>query len=283
VLHNFDPAKVLDDGAYSNSGVAFGPNGSLFGATTFGGDFACDCGIVYQLTQGANDEWHEKILYVFVGVSRGGNDVSFPESGVVFDADGNIFGTTPGGGDFSCNFGCGGVYELIANGDGTYTEKVLHIFSGGTSDGMGGEAEPLLDDKGNLFGTTANGGGTGCQNGGFGCGTVFQMRKSSGEFKERVILHLNGKNGYAPFGNLTLVGNDLFGTTEGGGQTNQGIVFRLTNVSGKWQETVLHHFGQGQDGSDPEAGLISDGNGGFYGTTRGGGTGGQGTVYHITP
>ncbi len=263
--------------------MVFDSSGNLYGTSVFGGDFICDCGIVYQLKPGQNGQWTENILYTFIGISQGGSDVSFPNSGVFIDSKGRIFGTGSGGGDVNCNDGCGGVYELMPQKDGTYKEAVLHIFTGG-KDGSDSEGGVTVDSKGNIYGTTETGGGTGCDNGGFGCGTVFQLTKSAKGYREKIILRFNGQNGYAPFASLYLDGNNnLYGTTDAGGSVNHGVAFRLTQSSGKWKKSVLHSFGVGQDGSTPEAGLISDGKNGFFGTTRSGGATGNGTVYHLVP
>jgi uncharacterized repeat protein (TIGR03803 family) len=283
VIHDFDSSIFANDGAYSNAGVVFDGSGNLYGTTEFGGDFLCDCGIVYQLKPEQNGQWTENIHYTFIGISRGGTDVSFPTSGVFVDAGDRIFGTGSGGGDVNCNDGCGGVYELIPKQDGSYREVVLHIFTG-NKDGIQPSGGVTVDAKGNVYGTTEFGGGAGCNNGGFGCGTVFQLTKLTKGYREKIILRFTGQNGYAPFADLYIDSrNNLYGTTDAGGNTNNGVVFRLTESSGKWQESVLHSFGQGKDGAIPEGGLISDGKSGYFGTTRSGGTAGRGVVFHLVP
>lgn len=278
VIHDFG-----NDGNYPNAGVVFDGAGNLYGTTQFGGDFVCDCGIVYQLVPVKKGTWTENTLYNFVGISQGGSDVSFPGSDVFIDAKGNIFGTGTGGGDVNCNDGCGGVYELVLQENGTYQEQVLHAFTGGR-DGFEPDGGVLLDSKGNVYGTTGFGGGTGCNNGGFGCGTVFELRKSGGGYEERIVFRFNGRNGYNPVADLYLDdNNNLYSTTTSGGAYSNGVAFRLTRSSGKWKETVLHSFGSGSDGASSWASLTSDGKGGFFGTTRGGGTAQQGTVFQLLP
>jgi hypothetical protein len=277
VIHDFD-----SDGAYPNAGVVFDQAGNLYGTTQFGGDFFCGCGIVYQLQPSKEGRWPENTLYDFLGISRGGSDVSFPGSDVFLDGNGNIFGTGTGGGDVNCNDGCGGVFELVAQGDGSYQEEVLHVFTGGR-DGIQPYGGVLVDSEGNVFGATTFGGGHGCNNGKFGCGTVFELEKSSA-YKEKIILRFTGENGDSPVADLYLdSNNNLYGTTAGGGTFNNGVAFSLNSSSNKWTETVLYNFGSGTDGASSWASLTPDGSGGFFGTTREGGASGLGTVFQLLP
>jgi len=273
-----------DVGAYPNAGVVFDRAGNLYGTTEFGGDFFCGCGNVYQLKPSKSGRWTVTNLYSFLGISRGGSDVSFPNSDVFVDAHGNIFGTGSGGGDVNCNDGCGGVFELIPQDNDTYQEQVLNIFHGG-KDGEQPMGGVILDAQGNVYGTTVAGGArTGCNNGGFGCGTVFELQKSGSKYREKIIFRFNGSNGYQPVADIFLDSKaNLYSTTANGGAFNNGIAFELTNTSGKWTETILHSFGSGQDGSSSWASLTSDGKGGFFGTTRFGGSAGQGTLFHLLP
>ncbi len=121
----------------------------------------------------------------------------------------------------NCNDGCGGVFELLPQSDGTYTEQVLHIFTGGT-DGFDPESGVLEDSKGNIFGTTELGGGsTGCHSS-FGCGTVFELQPAGGSYQESVIFVFNGKNGYEPTADLIIDGQgNLYGPAQNGGHQRQ--------------------------------------------------------------
>ena len=130
VIWNFGENQDGDDGNYPNAGVVFDKSGNLYGTTTFGGSFVCDCGIVYQLKPLSGGSGLENILYLFEGISQGGSDVSFPDSDVFVDNQGNIFGAGTGGGDVNCNDGCGGVFELVPQSGGKYKETVLHVFTG---------------------------------------------------------------------------------------------------------------------------------------------------------
>lgn len=281
VLYSFSHPGSLDDGEYPDAGVVLDKAGNLYGTVEFGGSFVCDCGMVYRLTPTQSGPWTETVLYSFVGISQGGSDVSFPTGPVTLDAKGNIFGTGSGGGDVLCNLGCGGVFVLVPHTGGGYDEHVLHIFEGG-SDGNQPETGVILDASGNLFGTTeAGGGGTGCANGDQGCGTVFELEASGGAYQTNILFRFNGRNGYAPFGELILDDGNLYGTTEGGGAANAGLGFRLSPVAGQWRETGFYSFGSGTDGAAPVSPLIGNTKVGFFGTTAQGGTADWGTVFQF--
>jgi uncharacterized repeat protein (TIGR03803 family) len=122
-------------------------------------------GMVYQLSPGKNGQWSLKTLYAF----EGGTDGSNPYAGIVFDAEGNIYGTTVSGGKSNL----GTVFELAAPvGKGSYREKVLWSFNG--KDGSAPLSSVLLEGVGHLYGTTTTGGGTGCY-GLEGCGVAFEL------------------------------------------------------------------------------------------------------------
>jgi uncharacterized repeat protein (TIGR03803 family) len=137
--------------------------GNLYG-TTFGGG-ADDGGTVYELFPGKDGEWKLKILYHFRNDTTDG---SGPFGGVVFDAAGNLYGTTTFGGPSNL----GTVFELARVGDYRYQEKVLWSFDG--PDGNGPIGGLILDGAGNLYGMTPSGGNPGCDANG-GCGVVFEV------------------------------------------------------------------------------------------------------------
>src|SRR5580658_7143427 len=96
-----------------------------------------------------------KVLHAFYG-----SDGYQPYAGLIFDAAGNLYGTTLEGGT-GCQIGCGTVFKLSPNADGSWTESVLHSFNG--SDGAYPYAGLIFDAAGSLYGTAYEGGsGTGC-------------------------------------------------------------------------------------------------------------------------
>lgn len=162
---------------------------------------------------------------------------------------------------------------------------VLHSFTGGT-DGSYPGASLTMDAKGDLYGTTGNGGAGACSAGHPGCGTVFQIDTTG---TETVLFGFPGKfgrNGESPDAAVVrdLATGDLYGVSaDGGGTSHYGVVFR---VQPNGHQTVLHSFAGGSDGAYPNS-LVRDSSGNLYGTTSaGGGTGcgggGCGTVFLLT-
>jgi uncharacterized repeat protein (TIGR03803 family) len=187
------------------------------------------------------------------------------------------------------------VFALLPNGSGRWTETVLHSFESFSSDGFYPLAGLVLDASGNLYGTTSGGGPNTCNDYSY-CGTVFKLSSSSGGTWTETLVHSFSSNeGFAPEAGLTFdAGGNLYGTTEAGGVYNQGTAFELSpDSSGGWKESVLHSFGKGQDGQEPNTMLVLDASGNLYGGTFGGGTDvtgpcteygvGCGTVFEILP
>ncbi len=168
---------------------------------------------------------------------------------------------------------------LIATVTASGQERVLHTF-GHDGDGSYPYASLIGDAAGNLYGTTSDGG---IHNN----GTVFELTPRQGGGWTESVLHSfgNGADGTQPDAGLIFdaTGN-LYGTTSGGGIHNYGTVFKLTpGQGGGWTETVLHSFGNGEDGRTPYAGLIFDAAGSLYGSTYYGGIHGAGSVFELTP
>ncbi len=267
-------------------GLAFDKAGNIYGVTLGGGQFSD--GTVFKLTIKGNDGPSESVLHSF---KRGGQDGLVPYSGPVLDPSGNLFGTTYSGGNRPCTaysgtHGCGTVYELIPQPDGTWAEKIIHHFAGGDGDGLNPYAALVLDAAGNLYGTTY-GGGSRKECGKAGCGTVFELTPdSNGTWQEKVIFNFYPLAGTNPIAGLTLdESGNLYGTTAGETKGSNGTVFELTpSPSGEWIETILHSFAFGTaDGADPQSGVTFDSAGNLYGTTFLGGTAGYGTLYELTP
>jgi uncharacterized repeat protein (TIGR03803 family) len=211
------------------------------------------------------------------------SDGDDPDGVLVEDTAGNLYGTTVGGGSGGCYKGCGTVFKLAPDG----TESVLYSFGSRGNDG----SEPdglIMDEAGNLYGTTAYGGSAGCDD--IGCGTVFEVAPDGTE----TVLYAfpGGAGGTFPVaGVIRDKAGNLYGTTAEGGTVNTncqgsgcGTVFKLAPNG---TETVLYTFAGGSDGDTPQAGLIEDSAGNLYGTTYEGGTGctyfGCGTVFKIAP
>ena len=157
VLHNFPAFR--GDGFYVYNGLVLDESGNLYGAAAQGGSI--DCGTVFKLTHVAKG-WKESILHDFKQPTSGCGP-----SRVTFDAVGNLYGTTVGGGVGDCNGGCGVVFKLTPSSDGKWTYSALHRFK--DYDGAVPDSGVILDQKGNLYGTTGLGGG------GSSVGVVFEI------------------------------------------------------------------------------------------------------------
>lgn len=261
------------------SSLIFDSAGNLYGETANGGTYPN--GTVFELSPSASGGWTAKDLYEF----KGGQDGAQPSGGLIFDQAGNLYGTTRTGGGTGCNFGCGTVFELIPGASGQWTESVLHQFGGG-SDGSGPTAGMVLDQAGNLYGTTVYGGRETAVCGRSGCGTVFRLAPSASGWKESILhsfTHFNGDGGTPPGGVILDQAGNLYGTTAFGGSHSAcfppgcGIVFELSpSASGEWTESVLYSFKNGQDGVSPQSGLLLDAAGNLYGSS-------DANVFELTP
>jgi uncharacterized repeat protein (TIGR03803 family) len=248
------------DGGLPHSSLLMDATGNLYG-TTFVGGSGCGssgCGVVFKLDKAGK----ETVLYSFKGGTADGCDPGAP---LVRDKAGNFYGTTGQCG--ASNFGT--VFKLTKSGK----ETVLHNFAGPPSDGQYPYYGALLIDKqGNFYGITDSGGAS-------GNGTLFKLSKSG----TLTLLHSfagGSSDGELPFGGPVADKNgNLYGTTDNGGSSNVGIVWK---VSKKGKETVLHNFTASQsDGAHPFAGVILDAKGNLYGSTMYGGAIGVGTVYEL--
>ena len=177
VLYSFCSLPKCGDGATPYGGVIADAAGNLYVAASLGGDLMCNgppygCGAVIRLKPNSDGSWTESLLYSF----KGGADGSFPSSGLIFDEAGSLYGVTPeGGGKRTCQDGCGTVFKLKPNSDGSWTESVLHRFA--NNPGANPFAGLTFDASGNLYGTTAY--GVDSSNCTPGCGTVFKLTANS--------------------------------------------------------------------------------------------------------
>ncbi len=262
----------------TTAGVVVDTAGNLYGTAGAG---ANNRGVVFQLVPTSSGQWLENVLYDFGSNAVDGAE---PSGGLVFDSQGNLYGTTQAGGAF----GFGTVFELTPSLNGQWTESILYSFLGPPSDGAIPLAALTLDGFGNLYSTTVAGGSGDCQRDSVpGCGTVFQLSPSSGGWTENVLhAFVGGSDGQFPVGAVSVdnVGN-LYGTTEQGGGlctgTGCGTVFEITpTAGGSWSENIIHRFSSGE-GIEPECSLAFDAAGNILGTTFEGGTNGYGTVFQL--
>ena len=283
-----------NDGGAPEGGVILDAAGNLYGTTSAGG--ASGLGTVFELSPPASGEtdWTESVLYSFQG---GTGDGQKPLAGLVIDGAGNLYGTTFQGGlndGGYCRVGCGTVFQLAppATAGGAWTETVIHYFFGGQ--GSYPLSAPILDAKGNLYGTVRSGGAT-------GAGMVYRITppaagKTAWAYKALHVFSTQGGDGESPFGGLTLHGKGiLYGTTTYGGSGQFGTVFQLVPpavAGGAWTENILYNFNglhvNPNDAAYPGGTLVLDSAGNIYGMTGGGGDfadciSGCGTVFELSP
>jgi len=291
------------DGGYPLGGVVFDAQGNLYGTTLMGGAYGY--GTVFKLSP-SSAGWTETVLHSF---NLDGVDGAYPESTLILDATGNLYGTTTQGGPTSVcgNSLCssGTVFQVTPDG----VESVLYAFTtntNGLQDGQGPNGSLVFDALGNLYGTTAGGGTNLCYwgpgNPQIACGTVFELSPGAGGvWTEQIIHEFNGTKGAVPLSGVIFdaFGN-LYGSTWLGGTyygnvfPDYGTVFKLSRTAaGGWAETVLHNFVfNGEDGYSAQGQTILSANK-ILGTTQSGGTStacgsingmpsGCGTVFEIT-
>jgi len=304
VLHNFGAGN---DGQYPAGGLAMDGQGTFYGAT-MGGDLGCkgqgSGGTLFRL-KASGGRWRESILYCFAGQYIDG----FPDSGLILDASGDLFGSadagpggvgdifelTPDGGGWNFSiiyarqgggclvpdqagdlYGCippGGIGELSPSSDGwTYTDLYDFNCKPNCYDGNGEVEAPLSwDAKGRLYGTTLGGGSDDCSG---GCGVAFQMTPNGDGTWTYHVLHRFGafkNDGILPVAGLVAdAADNAYGVTWAGGKYNCGIAFKLEpSIGPLWEETVLHEF-LGEAGCASLLTPALDGAGNLYGPALGG-------------
>ena len=272
VLHIF---KGGAGGSHPGAGVIMDASGSLYG--TAAGDSTTP-GLVFKLsppTVGSDWEWQS--IHQFSAA----NDGSDPNCDLVMDSKGVVYGTTAKGGLYNE----GTVFSITppSSPGGTWTEQILHNFTGG-SDGSKPWSGLVFDSAGALYGTAAAGGAS-------DFGTVYKLTPPSKGvlWPLQTLYTFTGKGGVAPNGKFpmsSLVMDDqgnIFGTTYVGGGLSYGAIFELSpNGSGSYNESVIYAFDD-ITGANPSDALTPDGWGGFYTTTGAARAELGGSVIHLVP
>lgn len=261
------------DGA-TPQGLTPGPDGVLYGATTYGGAFGLGTVFELQPPAASGEPWTETVLYSFAG---GSSDGELPYAPPIVGAGGVLYGTT----DFGGNEGAGVVYQLTppASPGEAWTEAVIFAFYGGSQFGAGSGV--IAGSNGELYGVTSQGGL-------FYYGTAYELTPPSapgGTWTSAVIYNFTG-DGRQPAGIVLGASGSLYGVTTYGGAYGAGTAFALSPPSapgGVWTATVIYTFTGAADGDAPLQPPVVAGDGTLYGTTSAGGSIGAGTVYALAP
>jgi uncharacterized repeat protein (TIGR03803 family) len=267
------------DGSNPQASLIQDAAGNLYGTTVGAG--GSQLGTLFQLLAPAQGQttWTLNSLY---GFCHDCADGASPYSSLIRDSEGNLYGTTSGGGAHYAVYsdqGAGIVFKVDPAGQ----ETVLYNFcsQGGKkcTDGARPYAGLIQDAAGNFYGTTNEGGAN-------GQGTVFKLDSSGNE----TVLYsfcsaANCTDGAGPFFVLLLrdASGNLYGSTQAGGASGKGTVFKLDSSG---NETVLYSFCSAAnctDGAYPVAGLIEDASGNLYGTTSEGGGNNAGVLFKLSP
>jgi uncharacterized repeat protein (TIGR03803 family) len=249
VLYSFSPASA---GSYPSGHVIRDAHGNFYGTTAEGGK--TNTGVVFKV----NSAGKETLLQGLGGIAG-----AWPASGVIEDAAGNLYGTATQGGAY--NFGL--VFKVSATGE----ETALYNFTGGADGGIP-VAQLIQDAAGNFYSTTQYGGSS-------GAGVVYKLDPTGAE----TVLYsfTGGADGAYPFAPVIRdTQGRLYGTTPSGGTYGSGVVF---SVDEQDVETVVYTFTGGNDGGQPNGGLIQDAEGNLYGVTSVGGAYGAGVVFKLDP
>jgi uncharacterized repeat protein (TIGR03803 family) len=317
VLYSFGSQK--GDGIQPSSGLVMDSKGNLYGTAEFGG--ANQNGNVFELSPAVGGGWTETVIHTFGPTGKG--DGQFPASDLAFDAQGNMFGTTYGGGVKHE----GTLYELSPSSSG-WMETILHNFPSPRNEGASPQTGVLVGrTQTHLYGSTTfegtiyrlgfnnghwvektihyNGGeqtggnlvmdrnlniyGATNNAGANGTGSVWEMHRYRPNQRRKFrLLYSFGASGSGdgafPQSGVIIVNGTIYGTTGFGGTNDVGIVFSLTkSKNDQWQETILYSFTGGNDGGAPLGQLIQDKQGHLYGVCLRGGTQGGGVVFEVTP
>ncbi len=270
-LHPFTSPAYNSTTQTTNNGDGFHPSAALvwagntlFGTTPVGG--VNGYGTVFSYNT-LNSNF--TTIYAFTG----GNDGASPAGDLIVSGN-TLYGTAQQGG----SNGFGTVFSLSTSGS-NFTN--LHSFTGG-ADGADPSPGSLLLWSNTLYGAADYGGSNGYDRSGYG--TVFSLSTNGSNFRS-LYSFTGGADGAYPSASFTNSGETLYGVASGGGAAGNGTIFSLglgTQGSGF---NTLYAFsptananGTNSDGANPQPGLILSGNL-LYGTARGGGTNGFGTVF----
>jgi uncharacterized repeat protein (TIGR03803 family) len=238
VLYSFCSQTNCADGQSPVAGLLMDSMGNFYGTTSYGGSSDNRAGTVFKLSP-TSTGWNETVLHSFCqDYNVAGNcvDGAVPLAGVIMDPAGSLYGTTYYGGTGTPSAGT--VFRLTSTGTG-WTHEILYNFCSQPNcpDGEEPQSTLIMDNAGNLYGTTVNG---------LHGGTVFELSPTSTGWTEAVLYYFCPQSastcpdGASPVAGLIIdSAGDLYGTTESGGDHGLGTVFELVASDTGWAEIVL--------------------------------------------
>jgi uncharacterized repeat protein (TIGR03803 family) len=265
-LVNFNGNGAI--GPYPHGDLIADANGDLFGTTIYGGTYGD--GMVFEVVKTTSGYASTPTTLVSFNSTNGAN----PHCGLMADANGDLFGTTQNGGAS----GDGTVFEIVKTTSG-YASTPTTLVNLTYSSGANPYAGLIADANGDLFGTTFDAGA-------FGAGTVFEIVKTTSGYASTptVLVNFNVTDGQGPQSPLIADAiGDFFGTTEYGGASGDGTVFKIVKTTSGYASTpiTLVSF-NGTNGEGPRGVLLADANGDLFGTTEYGGLYSDGTLFELT-
>jgi len=213
VIHSIN---FPSEGGFPYEGLMQDAAGNLFGAAPAGG--TAGYGVIYRLSH-TQQGWVDTVLYSFTNQNGDGSGLYWID--LISDPSGNIYGATSFGG----TNGNGTVWELVySKSKKSYSESILYEFgANGSGDGANPYGGLVMDSKGDLYGTTLNGGSS-------NLGAFYKLTKQGKTWKETILHSFVGANdGNQPTGNPYMDAKGrLYGMTQTGGTANLGVVYRIT-------------------------------------------------------
>ena len=215
LLYSFPGEFLGPDGDLPFGGLAIDHAGNLYGVTQAGGTDGK--GAVFVLARTGDGSYTERIIHSF-HISDG----DLPNSTPVFDSAGNLYGTTYFGGNTNLcpPDGCGAIYELKKNVDGSWTEILLRELQ--KEDGWQAVGPVVFDHAGNLYAAAQAGGA-------YSWGSIYKLTpRTSAPWTENIVHNFtNNPDGASPSGILVNSSGSIFGTTGAGGSSQMGIIFEI--------------------------------------------------------
>jgi uncharacterized repeat protein (TIGR03803 family) len=248
------------DGARPNAGVVQGADGTLYGATEYGGEGGI--GAIFRIQPDGSG------YLTLLSCQFAGGDGRLAYAPMIRGSDGMLYGTCSYGG----NYGLGALFRVGTNGS---NYAVIHHFAPG-ADGANPYSPLVEANDGRLYGTTVY--NDGIPN---GSGLIFSLNRDGSDYRVLYRFGSVPSDGASPWTGLIEASDGrLYGVTPGGGLYAQGTVFRIDKSGGNYAN-LFHFTNTTGAAQSPRAELIEGPGGVLYGTTLFGGASNRGTIFKL--